>query len=126
MPSWAQDGIEYHINITLNNNQITLNTRVSECEELSDTHDTGLLIGMNIISLGDFTITNYEGKTMMSFRVPSLSSVDYVDEIGEFNKYQKIHESWKRSGNNKCPCGSGKKYSNCHENMFNKFLKTTE
>ena len=40
------------------------------------------LIGMDIITLGDFTITNFKGKTCMSFRVPSQHEVDYVKDIG--------------------------------------------
>jgi len=37
-----------------------------------------VLIGMDIISLGDFSITNYEGKTCLSFRFPSCHEIDYV------------------------------------------------
>lgn len=40
----------------------------------------GMLIGMDIISRGDFSITNFEGKTTMSFREPSLHKIDYVHE----------------------------------------------
>ena len=34
----------YYLNITLNNEQITLNTQVTECEELSSDFQTGLLV----------------------------------------------------------------------------------
>ncbi|WP_270833355.1 aspartyl protease family protein [Bacteroides cellulosilyticus] len=108
----------YFVNITLNNKSITMNTLVTECEELSATQENGMLIGMNIISLGDFTITNLQGNTVMSFRVPSQTRIDYVEEISEYNKYLKIHEAWMRSGNDKCPCKSGKKYKNCHGKLF--------
>lgn len=40
----------------------------------------GVLVGMDIIGRGDFTITNFEGKTIMSFRIPSVHKVDYVEE----------------------------------------------
>lgn len=36
-----------------------------------------ILIGMNIISQGDFSITNLNGNTCMSFRKPSLHEVDF-------------------------------------------------
>ena len=36
------------------------------------------LIGMDIITLGDFSITNKDGRTCMSFRVPSLHEIDYA------------------------------------------------
>lgn len=39
----------------------------------------GMLIGMDIIRFGDFAISNYNGKTTFSFRVPSISVTDYVD-----------------------------------------------
>jgi hypothetical protein len=38
------------------------------------------LIGMDVITLGDFSVTNLDGNTKMSFRVPSLREVDYVEE----------------------------------------------
>lgn len=43
-----------------------------------------VLIGMDIITLGDFCITNKDGKTIFSFRVPSQNHVDYVKEHGVF------------------------------------------
>lgn len=104
----------YYVRITLNNDQITLSSRVTECEELSADHANGMLIGMDIISLGDFCITNSDGNTTMTFMVPSQRKIDFVSEIKEFNKYLKIHEAWLRHGNNKCPCGSKKQWENCH------------
>jgi predicted aspartyl protease len=38
---------------------------------------TELLIGMNIITKGDFAVTNKDGKTCFSFRVPSLELIDF-------------------------------------------------
>ena len=45
--------------------------------------DCDLLIGMDIISYGDFTISNYNGKTIFSFRTPSIVRTDYVEEYNE-------------------------------------------
>ena len=73
-----------------------------------------ILIGMSIISQGDFAITNQGGKTTFSFRMPSSGTIDYKQEEVEFDRYYKIHQQWMKSGNDKCPCGSGKKYKNCH------------
>ncbi len=39
-----------------------------------------LLIGMDIITSGDFSVTNKGGVTMFSFRVPSIAATDYVLE----------------------------------------------
>ena len=40
--------------------------------------DTDMLIGMDIISKGDFAITNVSGKTVFSFRIPSVKTIDFV------------------------------------------------
>jgi hypothetical protein len=42
--------------------------------------DIDVLIGMDIITAGDFSITNADGKTCMSFRIPSLKKIDYSEE----------------------------------------------
>jgi hypothetical protein len=38
---------------------------------------TDVLIGMDIISRGDFALTHKEGKTVFSFRYPSLATIDF-------------------------------------------------
>jgi hypothetical protein len=43
------------------------------------------LIGMDIIGLGDFSITHQEGKTVMSFRIPSMVEHDFVPEADRYN-----------------------------------------
>jgi predicted aspartyl protease len=37
-----------------------------------------VLIGMDVIGLGDFAVSNYNGKTMFSFRMPSMAEIDFV------------------------------------------------
>ena len=39
--------------------------------------DSDLKIGMDIITQGDFSITNFGGKTYCSFRIPSKHALDY-------------------------------------------------
>ena len=66
-----------------------------------------VLVGMDVIYFGDFSITNFNGHTWMSFRTPSCEAIDYVAEA----------ENLKYAGtkaNAPCPCGSGKKYKKCH------------
>lgn len=48
---------------------------IAACADLGPNID--LLIGMDIISLGDFAITNVNGKTTFSFRLPSTSIIDF-------------------------------------------------
>lgn len=41
------------------------------------------LIGMDIINLGDFAVTNRDGVTMLSFQMPSVSHIDFVKILEE-------------------------------------------
>ena len=66
-----------------------------------------VLVGMDVICLGDFSITNVNGRTWMSFRTPSCEAIDYVEEAEKL-KYAGV------KANAPCPCGSGKKYKKCH------------
>ena len=68
-----------------------------------------VLIGMDIITQGDFSITNFQGKTSFSFRVPSIEHIDFVNEI----RKRTPARSSKIGRNNPCFCGSGKKYKFC-------------
>ena len=43
--------------------------------------DTDVLIGMDIISKGDFAITSFDGDTKMSFQIPSTHDIDFVQEL---------------------------------------------
>lgn len=83
---------------------------LTECSDLSDKCD--ILIGMDIIGAGDFAIAEDNERTIMSFRVPHISSMDYV-EIEKQVK-QTLVQSPQIGRNDICPCGSGKKYKKCH------------
>ena len=78
---------------------------------LAKTEGFDILIGMKVISLGDFAISNYEGETYMTFRIPSIKREDFV---AENERYYATHLLWKKKKMEKCPCGSGKLYKNCH------------
>lgn len=58
-----------------------------------------VLIGMDIIGIGDFAISNFEGKTSFSFRVPSKRKTDYVVTENKHNK--KASKPKKGKGKNK-------------------------
>lgn len=85
------------------------NVKFDNLQVTEATLTTGdVLIGMDIIGRGDFTVSNFKGKTTFSFRVPSMSETDYVKNIhGIQAKSNKIGR------NSPCPCGSEKKYKNC-------------
>lgn len=115
----SQEVNAYYITFILPNENIKLNVPVTECNELSGDGKICALIGMDVITKGDFCITNVGGQTVMSFRVPSITRIDFVDDIQKERKIHLIHQQWMKSGNDKCPCGSGKKYKNCHGKNLN-------
>lgn len=66
----------YSINVMLPNNLTVEGVVVTEVPALSDGCEA--LIGMDIITLGDLSVTNHNGVTCMSFRVPSSHEIDFV------------------------------------------------
>lgn len=69
-----------------------------------------VLIGMDILGVGDFAVTHHGDKTMFSFCVPSRKEIDFVAEI---TTPPPPASSNKISRNSRCTCGSGKKYKKC-------------
>jgi predicted aspartyl protease len=69
-----------------------------------------LLIGMDLIGIGDFAVTNFENKTVFSYRIPSVSRIDFVEDAKEINRLNRPSIG----RNAPCPCGSGKKFKKCH------------
>lgn len=100
----------YFVEITLNNKNIVIPAPVTECDELSADKSIGVLIGMNIITKGDFAVTNYNGNTVMTFRVPSMQVIDFVEGMKQGHQ---IIKDKLPGRNDPCPCGSGKKYKHC-------------
>ncbi len=78
-PSGTLTSSVYLIDIILNNEVIFKNWQVTESKIGAQGID--VLIGMDIISKGDFSISNFDGKTQFSFRLPSQSHVDYKKDI---------------------------------------------
>ncbi len=97
----------YLINVVLRNHVGIPMLRVTE----ADIHGADVLIGMDIISQGDFSITQPDGNTTFSFRLPSVACIDFVAEKKESKPVRNDEE--KISRNAPCPCGSGKKYKRC-------------
>ena len=53
---------------------------VEVCSALLARDDIDLIIGMDIISMGDLAISNYDGRPTLSFRIPSLERTDYTQQ----------------------------------------------
>ena len=68
------------------------------------TEGLDMLIGMDIINKGDFALTHNDGKTLLSYRNPSIGEIDFVKQKAT---------GLDISRSSPCPCGSGKKYKRC-------------
>ncbi len=58
--------------------------------------DAQILIGMDLISQGDFAVTNFQGLTKFSFRVPSMRHIDFVQEHNDRLIRAQMHGSKKK------------------------------
>ena len=99
------------VNIFLPNKVIMQNVRATQ-GNLSSISGIDVLVGMDIIGRGDFAVTNMDGKTTFSFRVPSISRIDFTEE-DRIRESQSKKSPPKIGRNQPCPCGSGKKYKHC-------------
>jgi len=77
----------YIVDIALPNNVGVVGVQVTEAKNIGR---FDVLIGIDIITIGDLSICNYKGKTSFSFRIPSSSKrIDYVEEANKLNFYRK-------------------------------------
>lgn len=77
------DTSTYLVDIGLPNGVLVRDVLVS-CADLGRNLD--VLIGMDIITLGDFAITNVNGRTTFSFRIPSIATIDFTNEKNPYIK----------------------------------------
>jgi predicted aspartyl protease len=65
----------YSVNLYLPNHTVITQIPVSE----GIPNNCDMLIGMDIINLGDFAVTNFNGHTTFSFRMPSMDEINFVE-----------------------------------------------
>lgn len=100
----------YLVNVGLPNRVVIAGCLVSE---FASQDGFEVIIGMDVIGMSDFSVTNVAGRSCMSFRIPSLGLVDYVAEANRI-RFAGTHR------NAPCPCGRKKpdgqtlKYKHCH------------
>jgi predicted aspartyl protease len=75
----------YLVDLALPNNVILEAMQVSEADFTTFNPTVHMLIGMDVINLGDFSITNYKGDTVMNFRLPSFEEHDFVLHANKHN-----------------------------------------
>ena len=106
----------YLVDIYLPNGILVKSVRVTEAKEIAG---ADALIGMDIISLGDFAISNVDKKTVFSFRIPSKKVFDFVEDSKKYDEmvakkeHREMELMLKKQENQPCPCGSGRKYKYC-------------
>ena len=64
---------------------------IDVCESEIGNQGIGVLIGMDIIGKGDFAVSNYDGKTVFTFRTPSIKLTDYVQQNAASRTVGKLH-----------------------------------
>ena len=64
----------YVINLRLPNHVVVVGVPVA----LGSFGNADVLIGMDVITQGDFAVSNWDGRTSFSFRVPSRGEIDFV------------------------------------------------
>lgn len=93
-PSGSKVMDTYVVDILLPNN-----VPMEECEVTDSeigSQGLGALIGMDIISAGDFAVSNYDGKTVFTFRCPSQGRIDFVQGLRLHNIVGPGHGKGKR------------------------------
>lgn len=93
-PSGASVMDTFMVNVLLPNRVIIPDVVV--CDSDIGAQGIGMLIGMDIIRLGDFAVSNYDGKTVFTFRLPSKQTTDYVQQINLANIMGPPHGPGKR------------------------------
>jgi hypothetical protein len=69
----------FFINFYLPNHVMLPGVKVTECDDLSGNFN--ILIGMDVIGIGDFAVSNYKNKTSFTFRVPSIEELNFTDGL---------------------------------------------
>ena len=93
-PNGVSEANTYLVDIMLPNDVRIDDVRVADSE--IGLQGIGMLIGMNIINQGDMAVSNNEGITIFSFRMPSAGIIDYVKQIKISNIIGEPHGRGKR------------------------------
>jgi len=82
-------GGEVSAYVTLINIQLMCDVEIDDCPVYVTDFpgDTDILIGMDIINMGDFVVCNTNGKTSFSFAIPPLPErTNFIDSAKTANK----------------------------------------
>lgn len=91
----------YLVNVFLPNGVCLGFVKIAEVPGL--TGGAGMLIGMDIICSGDFSIFTDNGKTVMTYRYPSVGGIDFVVEAGNIKSSRAIMQKIEVQQKNRKP-----------------------
>lgn len=78
----------YQVNVYLPNKVCLVYVKIAEAPALAS--GAGMLIGMDIIGAGDFSVYTEHGKTVMTYRFPSIGGTDFVQVAGNIRSQKSI------------------------------------
>ena len=107
----AKQQLFYSLDVYLPNKVRIAKVEMTEINHAMPHPNIECVIGMDIISMGDCSVSHSDGNTFFSFRVPSLGGTDYVEQSNKQKTSPRSPTMVRR--NQMCPCGSGKRYKNC-------------
>jgi len=102
----------YLVNIKLPNQVGVAELMVTE----GTIHGADVLIGMDVMRLGDMSLSNHNGTTVFSFRMPSIGDIDLRHDQNSATMGGSVKKKQEPGRNDPCPCGSGRKYKKCCKN----------
>ncbi|MEI7671105.1 MAG: retroviral-like aspartic protease family protein [Deltaproteobacteria bacterium] len=102
----VEDANTYIVNLYLPNKVVIQGLQVTELP----ISGIDALIGMDVIVRGDLALTHENGRTKLTYQMPSTHSIDFVKEIDLKNTINQNQVG----RNEPCPCGSNKKFKLCH------------
>lgn len=91
----------YQVNVYLPNKVCLGFLKIAEAPALAG--GAGMLIGMDIIGSGDFSVYNEDGKTVMTYRFPSIGGTDFVVEAGNIKSHRAIMQKIEEQRVNRKP-----------------------
>lgn len=114
----------YFVNIYLPNKVNLMFVKIAEVPGVAG--DADMLVGMDIIGAGDFSVYSEEGKTVMTYRLPSVGGVDFCLEAERIKSQRELMQGiqdHKVSNNNSRGVKKSKRRKNHIKKHKNKHKK---
>ena len=93
-PSGGKEVNTYLVNVVLLNGVDIGDLEV--CETENGNQGIDFLVGMDIINQGDLSVSNFDGRTVFTFSIPSMQTFDFAKQIKIHNLIGPTHGRGKR------------------------------